>query len=206
MIFPEYHLVNFFSKILAFALLCAVSSFAAHELTSPSYLNHALRQNLIKVVHSVIPVALPVVACSRRALADGDSNSPDPIDSSLPLGEKGYIRLGDLNMCRILNGMWQVSGRHGYEPDKDKVVSEMAHCANDGYTTFDLADIYGPAEDFVGEFCKGKRASVLSKDCQFFTKWVPPPQTINRKIVSDAIMRSLYRMKTDSIDLLQFHW
>ena len=32
-------------------------------------------------------------------------------------------------MCRILNGMWQVSGGHGFEPIKEKAVSEMSHCA-----------------------------------------------------------------------------
>jgi diketogulonate reductase-like aldo/keto reductase len=43
---------------------------------------------------------------------------------------------------------------------------------DEGFTTFDLADIYGPAEDFVGSFRKGPIASSSAKNCQFFTKWV----------------------------------
>ncbi len=43
---------------------------------------------------------------------------------------------------------------------------------DEGYTTFDLADIYGPAEEYVGAFRKGPLASKLSNKCQFFTKWV----------------------------------
>lgn len=76
-----------------------------------------------------------------------------------------------------------------------------------GLTTFDLADIYGPAEDYVGSFSRGPIRSSLAQDCQFFTKWVPRPQsTITRKEVESAIDRSLERMKRDSVDLLQFHW
>ena len=57
----------------------------------------------------------------------------------------------DLEICRVLNGMWQVSGAHGYvEPELG--VSEMFRYHEAGFTTWDLADHYGPAEDFVGEF------------------------------------------------------
>ena len=59
----------------------------------------------------------------------------------------------DLQICRILNGMWQVSGAHGYiEPEK--AIKEMIDYHNSGFTTWDLADIYGPAELFIGKFRK----------------------------------------------------
>jgi hypothetical protein len=32
-------------------------------------------------------------------------------------------------MSRLLTGMWQVSGAHGYEPEKNKAVSVMKKCA-----------------------------------------------------------------------------
>lgn len=41
---------------------------------------------------------------------------------------------------------------------------------------------------------------------QFFTKWVPRPEEITRTMATAAIDRSLRRMGTDSLDLLQFHW
>ena len=124
----------------------------------------------------------------------------------LPLGRDAYTALGNTVTCKLLNGMWQVSGAHGYTPERDSVVSEMSRAVNSGFTTFDLADIYGPAEDYVGEFTKGIRSSEFSKECQFFTKWVPRPTRISRKETEDAIGRSLRRMNTDRLDLVQFHW
>ncbi len=35
-------------------------------------------------------------------------------------------------MSRILNGMWQVSGAHGFDPNKEKAVADMAHYADEG--------------------------------------------------------------------------
>jgi len=130
----------------------------------------------------------------------------DDFTRELPLGADAYTDLKGMRMCKLLNGMWQVSGAHGYEPERNAVVSEMTHCADEGYTTFDLADIYGPAEDFVGSFRRGNLASSVSKDCHFFTKWVPRPTEITKAMTTAAIDRSLRRMNIDRIDLLQFHW
>jgi aryl-alcohol dehydrogenase-like predicted oxidoreductase len=127
------------------------------------------------------------------------------------LGEDAYVALGTTKTCRILNGMWQVSGAHGYEPKVDSAVSEMSRFAEAGFSTFDLADIYGPAEGYVGSFKKGRLSSPLQRDCQFFTKWVPRPGLVTkpseaRAITEDAIGRSLRRMETEQLDLVQFHW
>ena len=46
-----------------------------------------------------------------------------------------------LNVCRILNGMWQVSGSHGYI-DPQKAIDEMIKYHEMGLTSWDLADIY----------------------------------------------------------------
>ena len=37
---------------------------------------------------------------------------------------------------------------------------------DEGFTTFDLADHYGPAEDYVGFFSKGRLSGALAKECQ----------------------------------------
>src|ERR1700752_4664985 len=57
----------------------------------------------------------------------------------------------DLKICRIANGMWQVAGGHGYI-DHELAIEDMMRYHETGFTTWDLADIYGPTEDFVGKF------------------------------------------------------
>jgi len=114
----------------------------------------------------------------------------------------------DLEICRILNGMWQVSGGHG-PIDPRSAVEEMFSYHDAGFTTWDLADHYGPAEDFVGAFCREfttRYGAERLPEIQAFTKWVPHPGRMTRRIVEDAIALSLSRMGVDRLDLLQFHW
>ena len=114
----------------------------------------------------------------------------------------------DLEICRLLNGMWQVSGAHGYiEPERG--VSEMFRYHEAGFTTWDLADHYGPAEDFIAMF-RSRFATQYGRqrlaEIQAFTKWVPHPGPMTRSIVERAVDISLKRMGVGSLDLLQFHW
>lgn len=104
--------------------------------------------------------------------------------------------------------MWQVSGAHG-AIDSAAAIAEMFTYHEAGFTTWDLADHYGPAEDFIGEFRREfakRNGSERLAEIQAFTKWVPRPGRMTRQIVDAAISRSLKRMKVECIDLLQFHW
>jgi aryl-alcohol dehydrogenase-like predicted oxidoreductase len=120
-----------------------------------------------------------------------------------------YPLAPDLTICRIVNGMWQVTGGHGYI-DHKLAIEDMLRYHDAGFSSWDLADIYGPAEDFIGDFrhkllvLKGKEEE-LNK-IQALTKWVPQPRIITRSIVDESIQRSLRRMGVSSLDLLQFHW
>jgi aryl-alcohol dehydrogenase-like predicted oxidoreductase len=114
----------------------------------------------------------------------------------------------DLDICRILNGMWQVSGAHG-PIDPSGAIEEMFSYHGAGFTTWDLADHYGPAENFVGTFRRQFAARYgveRLSEIQAFTKWVPQPGRMTRRVVEDAIAVSLSRMGVDCLDLLQFHW
>jgi aryl-alcohol dehydrogenase-like predicted oxidoreductase len=114
----------------------------------------------------------------------------------------------DLTICRILNGMWQVSGAHGaIEPGR--AVDEMFVYHAAGFTTWDLAYHYGPAEDFIGNFRRlsaARHGAQRLAEIQAFTKWVPCPGRMTRRIVEEAIGVSLKRMGVECLDLLQFHW
>jgi aryl-alcohol dehydrogenase-like predicted oxidoreductase len=119
-----------------------------------------------------------------------------------------YKLAPDLTVCRILNGMWQVAGGHGYI-EYERAVGDMISYHDSGFTTWDLADIYGPAEDLIGEFrlrLQELRGKQELDRIQALTKWVPHPEKITRPVVIENIQKSLNRMNVSSIDLLQFHW
>ncbi|MDY7013225.1 MAG: aldo/keto reductase [Cyanobacteriota bacterium] len=114
----------------------------------------------------------------------------------------------DLKICRILNGMWQVSGAHG-RIDPKRAIPSMFDYWDAGFTTWDLADHYGPAEDFIGEFRRQlveTRGQAALENLQALTKWVPRPSRMTKQVVENNIDISLKRMDTDCLDLLQFHW
>ena len=124
------------------------------------------------------------------------------------VNKKCYQLAPNLTICRILNGMWQVAGGHGYV-DHDLAIADMLRYHDAGFTTWDLADIYGPAEDFIGEF-RRRLLTLKGKEelgrIRSLTKWVPQSGRITRSIVNENIERSLRRMSVNSLDLLQFHW
>ena len=122
--------------------------------------------------------------------------------------QKTYQLTSDLQICRILNGMWQVAGGHG-QIDPESAISEMTLYHDSGFTTWDMADIYGPAEEYIGEFrrriAKKKGEDELDK-MQALTKFVPNPGPMTRSIVEHYIDKSIRRMNVKAIDVLQFHW
>lgn len=119
-----------------------------------------------------------------------------------------YQLTPDMTICRLPVGMWQVSGGHG-RINPAAAIESMLEYFDDGFTTFDLADHYGPAEDFIGEFLtklSRTRGESARDRVQAFTKWCPPPGPMTRTIVQQAVDVSRRRMHCDSLDLLQFHW
>lgn len=110
----------------------------------------------------------------------------------------------DLSICRVLNGMWQVSGSHG-QINPESAILDMLEYHKTGFTTWDLADIYGPAESFVGDFRKRLSTKEL-ENSQSLTKFVPNPGPMTKSIVEYYVDQSLKKMNTDSLDLIQFHW
>ncbi len=120
-----------------------------------------------------------------------------------------YLQLApNQPICRLLTGMWQVSGAHGrIEPEA--AIREMFAYHDAGFTTWDLADHYGPAEDFIGEFRRrlaAERGAEALASVRAFTKWVPQPGPMTPAVVTEAVDRSLRRMDVEQLDLLQFHW
>ncbi|KAL5710691.1 hypothetical protein ACHQM5_021225 [Ranunculus cassubicifolius] len=113
-----------------------------------------------------------------------------------------------LSICRVVNGLWQTSGGWG-RIDRSNAVDAMLRYSDAGFTTYDMADIYGPAEDLYGLFInrvRRERPPELLEQIKGLTKWVPPPVKMTSAYVRENINVSRKRMDVASLDMLQFHW
>ncbi len=108
-----------------------------------------------------------------------------------------------LDISRVLTGLWQIADmeRDGNQLDLEATARAMEPYVRAGFTTFDMADHYGSAEKVAGLFAQAHGEGTV----QLLTKWVPEPGPTSREQVRAAVQRSLDRLCTDRIDLLQFH-
>jgi aryl-alcohol dehydrogenase-like predicted oxidoreductase len=109
-----------------------------------------------------------------------------------------------LEISRVLTGLWQLADmeRDGRVFDRDAAAHAMSEYVEHGFTTFDMADHYGSAEDVAGIFRQQLRPDA---SVQCLTKWVPEPGPVTEADVRAAIDRACARLRTDRIDVLQFH-
>lgn len=107
-----------------------------------------------------------------------------------------------LEVSRIITGLWQVADqeRDGRTLDLDAAARAMHAYVDAGFTTFDMADHYGSAEEIVGRF----RASG-GRGIEALTKWVPEPGPVTAADVRAAVDRARRRLGVARVDLLQFH-
>jgi aryl-alcohol dehydrogenase-like predicted oxidoreductase/enamine deaminase RidA (YjgF/YER057c/UK114 family) len=117
--------------------------------------------------------------------------------------ERCELRPG-FSISRLLTGLWQIADmeRGGKVLDLDRTAQAMKPYVEAGYTTFDMADHYGSAEDVAGVFVDRHQAG---ERLELLTKWVPRPGPIRRHEVRAAVERALERLRVPAIDLLQFH-
>jgi aryl-alcohol dehydrogenase-like predicted oxidoreductase len=114
-------------------------------------------------------------------------------------------------ISRVIRGGWQLAGGHGTVDRKTAVADLTAFCEA-GIFTFDCADIYTGVEDLIGEFRTAfahKCGADALTNVKVHTKFVPNLQilpVITRGHVRDAIDQSLRRLRTERLDLVQFHW
>ena len=108
-----------------------------------------------------------------------------------------------LSISRVLTGLWQIADmeRDGRPVDVAEAASAMEPYVEAGFTTFDMADHYGSAEEIAGELVQRHGADSV----ELLTKWVPQPGPTSRADVRSAVELALRRMRSDRIDLLQFH-
>lgn len=112
---------------------------------------------------------------------------------------------------RIINGGWQLSEGHKLQGELNfnEVLNAFQQLADNGFNTFDCADIYTGVEELIGKFIKQRRQMSGKDDIQVHTKFVPDLAAlaeINYDYVERIITRSLKRLNKEYLDLVQFHW
>jgi aryl-alcohol dehydrogenase-like predicted oxidoreductase len=138
-----------------------------------------------------------------------------------------YITLGrsSVKVTRLTFGAWAIGGWMWGGADKKDALKAIHKSLDLGVTTIDTAPVYGfgLSEEIVGEAVKGVR-----KDVQILTKYgmiwdkkigkfyfnstdnEGKPVSIYRYAGKESVIneceKSLKRLRTDYIDLLQIHW
>ena len=115
------------------------------------------------------------------------------------------------SISRVIRGGWQLAGGHG-PVEREAAIAGFAQWYDSGIVAVDCADIYTGVEDLIGEF----RAATLARQggdalnrLKVHTKFVPDLAVlprIDKAYVRSIIDRSLRRLRTERLDLVQFHW
>ncbi len=107
---------------------------------------------------------------------------------------------------RVVVGLWQLS--EGHRPggvDVAATIGQLERFVAAGLNTFDCADIYTGVEEILG----GLIRRVGADRVQVHTKLVPDREalpTVDRAYVRRIVERSLGRLGTNTIDLVQLAW
>ena len=114
-------------------------------------------------------------------------------------------------ISRVIRGGWQLAGGHG-AIDRAQAVDDLIAAFDAGIITYDCADIYTGVEELIGA-ARVKLASERGLDIaarmKVHTKLVPDLAIlarISRDYIRSIVEQSLKRLKTERLDLVQFHW
>ncbi|KAJ5794735.1 hypothetical protein N7457_001334 [Penicillium paradoxum] len=133
------------------------------------------------------------------SVVDHESLSQKP---PRPISET--FEMGDIQLPRIFSGLWQLSSPAWGSAPRSKIMQQFSKHVESGLTAFDMADHYGDAEILFGKYRSSSNYSDLlfaaTKYCVFH----------NVKVSADVIRAQVdercQRLRTDKIDMLQFHW
>jgi len=114
-------------------------------------------------------------------------------------------------VSRVIRGGWQLAGGHG-AIDREQAVADLVAAFDAGITTYDCADIYTGVEELIGAArlkLASERGLDVASRMKVHTKLVPDLEAlsrISRQYIRGIVDTSLKRLKTERLDLVQFHW
>ena len=114
-------------------------------------------------------------------------------------------------ISRVIRGGWQLAGGHG-AVDREQAVPDLIAAFDAGIFTYDCADIYTGVEELIGAArlrLANERGLDVAARMKVHTKLVPDLErlaVVSRDYIRGIVEQSLRRLKTERIDLVQFHW
>jgi aryl-alcohol dehydrogenase-like predicted oxidoreductase len=114
-------------------------------------------------------------------------------------------------ISRVIRGGWQLAGGHG-AIDRQQAVTDLIATFDAGIWTYDCADIYTGVEELIGAArlrLANERGLDVAAKMKVHTKLVPDLErlsSISRDYIRGIVDQSLRRLKTERLDLVQFHW
>ncbi|TPL91601.1 aldo/keto reductase [Mesorhizobium sp. B2-3-12] len=114
-------------------------------------------------------------------------------------------------ISRVIRGGWQLAGGHG-AIDRGQAVTDLIATFDAGIWTYDCADIYTGVEELIGAArlrLANERGLDAAAKMKVHTKLVPDLErlaNISRDYIRGIVDQSLRRLKTERLDLVQFHW
>ena len=115
------------------------------------------------------------------------------------------------SVSRVIRGGWQLAGGHG-AIDREQAITDLIAAFDAGIWTYDCADIYTGVEELIGATrlrLANERGLDAAARMKVHTKLVPDLESlaaINRDHIRGIVDQSLRRLKTERLDLVQFHW
>jgi aryl-alcohol dehydrogenase-like predicted oxidoreductase len=117
-----------------------------------------------------------------------------------------YRTLGnsDLDISEIVLGSWLT---YGVGVDRDRALACVDRAFDEGINFIDTANIYGKgaAEEFLGEALAGRDRSSYMLATKLFFPMTETDRGLSAQQIHKQIDASLKRLRTDYVDLYQFH-
>lgn len=117
-----------------------------------------------------------------------------------------YRTLGnsDLDISEIVLGSWLT---YGVGVDRDRAKACVDRAFDEGINFIDTANIYGKgaAEEFLGEALAGRDRSSYMLATKLFFPMTETDRGLSAAQIHKQIDASLERLRTDYVDLYQFH-